>query len=163
MGLAFNADEIFEMAEQIERNGAKFYREAAGNSTDESIKRMLLGMAAMEDSHLETFAEMRQELTERETATGLFDPDNEAALYLQTMADSHGSEGMKTPAVKLTGNESVEQVLNAAIDAEKNSVLFYVGLKDMVSVRAGKDKVEAIIKEEIAHIATLSRKLKSLQ
>ena len=27
--ITFNPDEIFEMAEQIERNGAKFYRKAA--------------------------------------------------------------------------------------------------------------------------------------
>ena len=28
--MPFNADEVFEMAEQIEKNGAKFYRNAAG-------------------------------------------------------------------------------------------------------------------------------------
>ena len=27
MGYDFNVDEIFEMAEQVERNGAKFYRD----------------------------------------------------------------------------------------------------------------------------------------
>ena len=31
MGLDFNADEVFEIAEQIERNGAEFYRTAAEN------------------------------------------------------------------------------------------------------------------------------------
>ena len=29
MSIVFNADEILEMAEQIERNGAKFYRRAS--------------------------------------------------------------------------------------------------------------------------------------
>jgi len=29
MSYDFNADEVFEMAEQIERNGVRFYREAA--------------------------------------------------------------------------------------------------------------------------------------
>ncbi len=29
MAISFNLDEIFEMAEQIEKNGANFYREAA--------------------------------------------------------------------------------------------------------------------------------------
>ena len=28
MGITFNADEIFAMAEEIERNGQKFYRKA---------------------------------------------------------------------------------------------------------------------------------------
>ena len=38
MSYNFNADEIFEIAEQIERNGANFYRTAAENITDEDKK-----------------------------------------------------------------------------------------------------------------------------
>ena len=34
MSYDFNADEIFEIAEQIERNGAKFYRNAAESIAD---------------------------------------------------------------------------------------------------------------------------------
>ena len=30
MSIVFNADEVFETAAQIERNGAAFYRKAAG-------------------------------------------------------------------------------------------------------------------------------------
>ena len=41
MGISFNADEVFEMAEAMERNGAKFYRKAAENATDAEIKRLL--------------------------------------------------------------------------------------------------------------------------
>ncbi|GAI05715.1 unnamed protein product [marine sediment metagenome] len=41
MGTTFNADEIFEMAEEIERNGAMFYREAAANTSDNETKRKL--------------------------------------------------------------------------------------------------------------------------
>ena len=41
MSITFNADEIFEIAEQIERNGARFYREAAGNASDADVKNML--------------------------------------------------------------------------------------------------------------------------
>jgi rubrerythrin len=116
-------------------------------------------MAAMEDGHLETFQQMRKELSAQEKDGTAFDPYNEATLYLQTMADSKGFEGMKSATVKLSGNESSEELLNAAIDAEKNSVLFYVGLKDMVTAKAGKDKVEAIIKEEVRHVADLRRQL----
>ena len=38
----FNADDIFEMAEQMERNGAKFYRTAAESSGAGSAKDLLL-------------------------------------------------------------------------------------------------------------------------
>jgi rubrerythrin len=163
MGISFNADEIFEMAEEIERNGAKFYREAAKNAAAGKTKQMLLDMAVMEDGHLHTFEEMRKELGPREKEAMVFDPDNESALYLQVMADGRGYEGKVSLADKLTGNETLEEILNIAIDAEKNSVVFYVGLKDLVSERAGKDKVEAIIKEEVGHIAALKRELAALK
>ena len=162
MGVSFNADEVFEMAEQIERNGATFYREAAGKVTGQEMKDMFLNMASMEDGHLQTFQSMRKELAAVEKAETAFDPYNEASLYLQTMADGKGSEGMKSPTEKLTGKESAQELLEIAIGAEKNSVLFYVGLKDLVSAKAGRDKVEAIIREEVKHVADLRRQLTAL-
>ncbi len=163
MSITFNADEIFEMAEEMERNGAQFYREAAKNATDKRTKQVLLDMAAMEDGHLSTFQEMRKQLSGKEKAETVFDPYNESVLYLQTMADSRGYEGKISPTEKLTGSEKIEDIFKIAIDAEKNSVVFYVGLKDLVPDRAGKDKVEAIIKEEMGHIATLNKELAALK
>ncbi len=159
MSIKFNADEIFEMAEEIERNGARFYRKAAEGCVDKETKQLLLKMAAMEDGHLVTFQQMRKELSSEETGQTVFDPENEAALYLQTMADARGWEGKKGQGEELTGSESIEEILKIAIEAEKNSVVFYVGLKDMVSARAGKDKVDAVIREEMGHIATLNQQL----
>jgi rubrerythrin len=157
--MAFNADEIFEMAEQIERNGARFYREVAARAPDRKMKEMFLNLASMEDGHLRTFQEMRQGLSDQEKGGTTFDPDNEASLYLQAMADTKGFEGMKSPTQKLTGKESMEELFEIAIEAEKNSVLFYVGLKGMVAERAGRDKVENIIREEVGHAAQLRRQL----
>ncbi len=163
MTITFNADEIFEMAEEIERNGATFYREAAENTKNEKTKKMLLDMATMEDGHLHTFEQMRKHLGPNEKAQMVFDPDNESALYLQTMAQARGYEGKISPTEKLTGKETMDEILKTAIDAEKNSVVFYVSLKDLVPARAGKDKVEAIIKEEMGHIAVLSKELAALK
>ena len=162
MSMNFNADEIFEMAEQIERNGAVFYREAAGKISNREMKEMFLNMATMEDGHLKTFQEMRKELAAQEKAETVFDPYNEATLYLQTMADGKGIEGMRSPTEKLTGHESSQELLEIAIGAEKNSVLFYVGLKDLVTAKAGREKVEAIIREEVKHVADLRRQMTAL-
>jgi len=162
MSVTFNADEIFEMAEQIERNGATFYREAAEKTSNHEMKDLFLNMASMEDGHLQTFQEMRTELAAAEKAETVFDPYNEATLYLQTMADGKGSEGMRSPTEKLTGNESPQELLEIAIAAEKNSVLFYVGLKDLVTAKAGRDKIESIIREEVKHVADLRRQLTAL-
>ena len=162
MGVTFNANEIFEMAEQIERNGAKFYRQAAEKVPSQEMKDMFLNMASMEDGHLATFQQMRQELAGQEKEATSYDPYDEATLYLQTMADGKGSEGLKSPTEMLSGDESAQELLEIAIGAEKNSVLFYVGLKDLVSAQAGRDKVDAVIREEVKHVADLKRQLTTL-
>ena len=162
MGITFNANEIFEMAEEIERNGAKFYRQTAANASDKETKQMLLDMAAMEDGHLKTFEEMREQLSGQEKGWTVFDPDNQSVRYLQAMADARGYEGKITPTKELTGNETLLEILEIALNSENESVVFYLGLKELVPVRAGRDKVEAIIMEELSHITTLLKKLKSL-
>jgi rubrerythrin len=142
MSITFNADEIFEMAVDIERDAAKFYRLAVKIAADRKTKQMFLDLASMEDKHMATFEEMRKELAAGEKEETVFDPDNEAAMYLQTMAKGHGWEGKKS---------------------EHNSVAFYSGLKELVPPRAGRDKVEAIIREELSHIAILSEQLATLE
>jgi len=159
MPITFNADEIFEMAEEIERNGARFYRKAAEHAPDEATAKMFRDMAAMEDNHEQTFAAMRQELKGAETESDTFDPQGEAAMYLQAMAAAHGTEGKKNKAEDLTGNESTEEVLEAAVRAEADSVAFYTGIKEMVPPRAGRDRIDAIITEEIGHLALLKNRL----
>ena len=163
MPITFNADEVFEIAEQIERNGMRFYRKTADSASDKETKQMLLEMADMEAGHLLTFEHMRRHLTRREKTGTVFDPDNQASLYLQTMAKTHGSEGKRTPTELLTGSESIEEILKIALNAEKDSVIYYFGLRSFVPPKAGRDKIEAIIAEEIEHITALSKKLASLQ
>lgn len=162
MGITFNANEIFEMAEEIERNGAKFYRQAAKNAADKETKQMLLDMAVVEDGHLKTFEEMRKQLSGQEKGWTIFDPDNQSVLYLQAMADARGYEGKITPTKELTGNETTKEIIEIALNSENESTVFYLSLKELVPVKAGRDKVEAIIIEELSHITTLLKKLKSL-
>ncbi|MHC5059740.1 MAG: ferritin family protein [Planctomycetota bacterium] len=162
MSIKFNAEEIFFIAEHIERNGARFYREAAEKASDEEVKQMFLEMADMEIGHCQTFEYMRRYLKIKEKDNPVFDPDNEASMYLATMAYSHGTEGRKGPSDEFTGNETIPEILKMALNAEKDSVIYYFGLRSFVPPKAGRDKIEKIIAEEIEHIATLNKKLASL-
>jgi len=162
MSITFNADEVFEMAIEVERNAARFYRKAAVSAKDKKVKQMLLDMAAMEDGHEQTFETMRAEISDPGEWDTPFDPDNEAVLYLQAMADSRGIEGKKSVTEELTGNESVKEIFEAALNAEKDSVVFYFGLRSLVPAKAGQDKVEAVIKEELSHITLLMDNLKAI-
>jgi rubrerythrin len=161
MAISFNVDEIFEMAEQIEQNGASFYREASRKTGDKATQKTFANLAAMEDGHLKIFQEMRKELDASDREQTTFDPDNEAALYLQAMASSHGIEGKKDRLTKLSGNETIREVFEIAINAEKNSIVFYTALKDIVSA-TGRDKVDTIISEELGHLAILKMQLAQL-
>lgn len=153
----FSADDMFEIAEQLERNGAKFYRNAAENITDKEARELLIGLAQMEDEHEKTFAVLRSNLSNDEKKTTVFDPEGESVMYLRALADT------KVFFEKEINVSSMEEILKAAILAEKDSIVFYLGMKDLVPDKLGKEKMEAIIKEEMGHIRILSKELMALK
>jgi len=162
MSITFNFDEIFEMAEQIERNGARFYLSAAEKFSDSTARDKLLELAAMEERHEKTFAAIRAELTEGMRMESTFDPENQAALYLQAMADGKVFDIKKDPSDILSEGKTLEEILHIAIGLEKDSIVFYMGIKDMVPEKLGKEKIDVIIKEEKGHIVELSNQLSLL-
>jgi len=153
MGIDFNADEVFEIAEQIERNGAKFYRTVAEKVTDANKRKLLIDLAEMEDEHEQTFKTMRSELSQDEKVVTTFDPQGETELYLRALADT------RVFYEKEVDTTSFEEILKAAITAEKESIVFYLGMKDVVPTHLGKDKLDGIINEEMGHIRLLSKEL----
>lgn len=161
MGTTFNADEIFEIAEQIERNGGKFYRAAAKKFP--AVRELMLKLAEWEDGHVQTFAKMRAELAGRHADPSVFDPDGESQMYLRAMADGHVFNPKADPGEQVAETDTPEDILHLAICLERDSIAFYVGLKQSVSTDASKDKVEAIIKEEISHVAILNEQLDALE
>lgn len=156
MSYEFNADEVFEIAEQIERNGAKFYRTAANNIADASKKKLLNDLAEMEVEHEQTFKKLRSELTRNEKVMTTFDPEGEAESYLRSLADT------RVFYEKAIDSTSFKEILKSAITAEKDSIVFYLGMKDVVPSHLGKDKLDGIIKEEMSHIRLLSKELLDL-
>lgn len=159
MAVTFSADEIFEIAEQIERNGAVFYRKAAKGVSNTEFKKLFEELAIMEVDHEKTFAAMRAKLTTSERLPAVFDPNDEVGLYLRAMADGRVFDIKADPSEKLTGRETPQDILNTAIGLEKDSIVFYLGLEDYIPAESGKDKVRAIIKQEMGHIVLLTSKM----
>jgi rubrerythrin len=123
----------------------------------------LLELAEMEVEHEKIFENMRQQISYEERELRIFDPENEAALYLQAMASGHVFDLKKDMSKQLTGKESTEDILNMALQAEKDSIAYYVGMQKFVPAPAGKEKVENIIAEEMSHIVVLNEKLAALK
>ena len=163
MAIVFNADEIFEMAIRIENNGAAFYRKAAGLQSDTKNQKFLESLANMEDQHQKTFTELRTTLTEKEKTPKVFDPHDEVSRYLGAMADTMGGEGSPSVADSLTGDETLEDILRTAVGLEKDAILFYLGIKDLIPSQSGQDRIDEIIRQERRHVAQLSNLLEKLK
>jgi len=155
MAFVFNADEVFEMAEQIERNGAAFYRLAAKQFPAQ--QRLLTIIAEQEDQHGATFSALRRQLASKEQEATAYDPGEEGAAYLRAMADRRVVDVSRQPKDILAGAESFADILKIAIGMEKDSIVFYVGMRDMVPPALGRDKLDLIIKEEEKHIVFLDQ------
>ena len=161
--IKYSADDIFEMAVRSERNAAAYYRKAAQLHADRFEAEFLVKLAEMEDEHERTFRSLRSELSARERVPTALDPFDQNSLYLCAMADKSIAEGSPVLADRLTGQESMVEILTTARDLEKEAILFYVGMKDMVPDHLGKQRIERIIEEEKSHLVTLTEELNNLQ
>ena len=156
--MALNADEIFEIAEQIERNGATFYRRAAAIFDDCEVRELFLKLAEWEIEHEKTFKDLKKKLFGSNTASMSFRPE-------QTLSEPRVMAGLAIfgiraePTEELNGNESQEDVLRRAVEKEKDSIVFYHGLKDFLSDTADRNPIDRIISEELQHIRILHESL----
>lgn len=159
----FNIDEVFEMAEQIERNGVTFYSKAADLFPEYTKKSIFLKLADMEKEHERRFHQMRLDLAKKEREISQFlDPQGEAAAYLRAMVGGKVFDSKLDPTTRFKDIRSVSELLRIAIDVEKDSIIFYLGLKEMVPQSFGKDKIELIVREEMSHVTILSDMLEKI-
>ncbi len=154
-----NAYDVFLIAEQIERNGAKFYVKAAGMFRDPTTAKMFDQLAGWEKRHEEMFAEMRRSLSGTELEEGASRAGTELLPEVRVMAALAVFGIQSNPQAELTGHEDRMTVLQWALQKERDSVIFYSGLKDFVIDAEGKEEVDAIIKEEMRHIRIIAQAL----
>jgi rubrerythrin len=156
MNVNFNAFEVFEIAEQIERNGTYFYLKAAELFDEPKTCQTFLNLAEWEKEHERTFALMRQQLPEQNRHT----PKPDDLLPDPRVMAGMAVFGIRSdPAEELQGKQNESDVIRRAVEKEKDSIVFYHGLKEFVPAGADKDKINDIIKEEMKHIVILDQVL----
>jgi rubrerythrin len=158
MNVTLNAIEVFEIAQQIEHNGATFYRKAAELFSESDVSNKFLELADWESRHEQVLKDMGDKIvgSKQKINTKLekkeFDPKLMACLTVFGTASE--------PIYKLKSIQKITDALKTAIEKEKDSITFYEGLKDFVSDRDDQRKVDAIIEEETHHIKILNQALK---
>ena len=162
MGAKYKAFEILLIAEQIERNGAAFYRKAAELFDEQKLRDLFFHLADWEVEHEKTFAEMKREVSEEMNEVRFFNADDYMSANPQVMAGLAAFAIRPDPAEELRGLEGREEILKNALKKEEDTIVFYRGLKGFTRGAAAKEKIKEIIKEEKKHIGILGQSLKGL-
>lgn len=153
--MKYNAYEIIEMAKKMERNAAAFYSKASEKVENQEAKRLLSDLAEMEKVHEVVFEDLKSLFSDAEWSKMNIDSDNEMLHYLESMADNIIFDA-KSDEKEIADMSDIDYVFRFAVGKEKQSVLYYMGIKQLVPDELGRDKIEEIIKEEMKHVAILS-------
>ena len=162
MSFYLNADQAFAVGLEIEQNGQRFYELAAARTQVAAVKELCQELAAWEHGHVKLFEALRTKLPPGAREGAAFDPDSEEAAYVKAMADNHVFLQDHSVDDLVAECHTSQDLLDLAISFEKDSVLFYTALKPMVAPEHGRDRVEALVREEMGHIAMLTARKKQV-
>lgn len=152
MSISFSGSELINIAIGIERRGIAFYETMVKSTKNAVARDVFRHLADMERNHVQIFQDMLGEADKYqppETYAG------EYAAYLQALVDSAVFTDDMVTSEMATRVESDIEAVELAISAEKDSILFYYGMKDVMPERA-QPMVNKIIAEEKEHLRQLS-------
>lgn len=158
MGILMSGSELAQIAIGIEKNGAAFYDSLAQLSEDEKARDIYKELADKERIHINIFQDMLSQIGDYQ-APETFTEEYEH--YLKALIDSsvfRNDKQAREMAQKVAG--SIE-ALEIGINAEKDSILFYSEMREMVRP-SDHDVINSIIDEERSHLRRLSGLKKKL-
>lgn len=157
---AFSDLEGLRIAIEIEARGCEFYQQAYEKAQKEEHKDTFLLLKNEEIHHQEKFTKIFNKIRnnkEAEASENLFDP--ETSRYLTVLAQEHIFPKKEDVAQKLDELTTIDAILKMAIQAEKDSILFYDELANKAKFEDAR-KVFAVLKsEEQTHVVRLREML----
>lgn len=141
---------------QIERSGEVFYNAVAAKVPDPDVKRLFQELVVQEQRHYQVFEKMAG------TVGGAASPSapeyDEYQAYLQATLDNALFAGPDKALALAEQARDRQAALRTAVGFEKDTLLFFYDLRDMVS-EAEQKAVNGIIQEEKLHLHRLARLL----
>jgi rubrerythrin len=153
MSIFFSMQEVVEMAISTERSGQAFYQTASKQAREKRLEELFRYLAGEEEKHLKIFQDFYDTLKKRPETP----PYNweEAKLYLKALVDSKFFTGPDTAVNLAKEAKSEPEAINSAINFEKDTLLFFYEMLEVVKP-GDRDLVKKIIEEEKKHIRRLS-------
>ena len=152
MSINFSAGELIDIAISIERSGVTFYDIMAKSTDDPMTREVFQRLADMERTHIEVFEGL---LDEAEKYRLDKEVSEEYADYLRALTDSAVFTDDLITGEMATQADSDIKALELAIGAEKDSILFYYQMRDMMH-RDALPAINRIIAEEKTHLRQLA-------
>jgi rubrerythrin len=152
MSILFSGNEIIDIAVKIEENGREFYLAAADRVEDENLQTALKKLADDEVEHKETFQALYKADEDYSLLPGY---SEEADAYIKAMASAQVFAPGKSVAELARSAKDIFEVLSLAMGAEKDSILYYMEMKDWVQPKDG-DVINEVIAEERSHLKQLT-------
>lgn len=149
----FSAEEIFNLAIQIEENGEAYYREAVKVAADASIEKLLLWLADDEVRHRKYFLELK---VAAKPEAGTDWAEKIGGAFLQDSVKNHA---FSLDDIDFSKISSAADLLRIAVDFEEDSIMFYEILQSFGTEPAIDGHVSEILKEERRHIELLEEKI----
>ncbi|ROR01532.1 ferritin family protein [Desulfosoma caldarium] len=153
----FSAEEVLKMAVRIEENGEKYYRRAMKLQKNPSLRDILRDLAEDESRHAQWFNEMRGRLSAEEGEDRWV--REVTGDLLQSMI---GDQTFSLKEVDPAQLDSLEKILETALEFEKDSILFYDMLTGFMDEGESARALQEIIAEEKLHVEILEARLKAL-
>ena len=158
MAITFSGNELINIAIGIEKRGVAFYDIMAKSTENAEARDVFRYLADMERMHIHIFQSMLGEADKyqpQENYTG------EYAAYLQALVDSAVFTDDSITSEMATQVGSDIKAMELAIGAEKDSILFYYEMKEIMP-QSTQPTVSKIIAEKKSHLRELSELKKKL-
>ena len=152
MAFDFSMSEIIKAAIGIEKRGYAFYTVMSKSTPDDGARMVYKRLAGTEKEHIQTFQDMLAGVAKYEAPEGFAD---EYAAYFHALVDSAVFTRDLTHSELASCGSSDITALELGIRGEKDSILFYYNMKDMLP-KEEQGAVDKIIAEEKAHLQQLS-------
>jgi rubrerythrin len=163
MGISYSADEIYQIGVQIEKNGKRFYEVASQKAGEKAVKDLFESLSKWEDEHVRLFTALRANLPQGAREQVSYDPGNELQLYLKAAADSHIFRVDADIAGLASRCKTAQDALSMALTFEKDSVVLYATMKNIVPEHLGRGQVEKILNEELKHVSIITAEMHKLK
>lgn len=156
----FSDLEGLRIAMAIEARGREFYQQAFEKAKEDSHKQLFCLLRNEEVIHLETFTEIFNKINEnKEAASEEYLFDSETSRYLTVLAEGYIFPTVENSEIKIAEVTTVQEILTMAIQAEKDSILFYDELASKSKFEESKKIFTVLKAEEQAHVVKLRRML----